>query len=139
MQLYIATGNLVKDNELRMTTNGKSVLKNTLAIRRDKDNTDFMEFTCFGTTAELLNKYTTKGSKIGIQGEFKNNNYEKDGKKIYRNELLVRSIELLGTKEQKLNAETGEPIQETTEEPTQGDPFQEFNSEVQLTDDMLPF
>ena len=131
MQLYIATGNLVKDNELRVTTSGKSVVKNTLAIRRDKDNTDFMEFTCFGTTADLLNKYTTKGSKIGIQGEFKNNNYEKDGKKIYRNELLVRSIELLGTKERKLNTET--------EEPTQEDPFQEFNSEVQLTDDMLPF
>lgn len=137
MQLYIATGNLVKDNEFRVTTSGKSVVKNTLAIRRDKDNTDFMEFTCFGTTAELLNKYTTKGSKIGIQGEFKNNNYEKDGKKIYRNELLVRNIELLGTKEHKLNAETGEPI--SIEEPTQGDPFQEFNSEVQLTDDMLPF
>lgn len=137
MQLYIATGNLVKDNELRVTTSGKSVVKNTLAIRRDKDNTDFMEFTCFGTTADLLNKYTTKGSKIGIQGEFKNNNYEKDGKKIYRNELLVRSIELLSTKERKSNTETGEPA--SAEEPTQGDPFQEFNSEVQLTDDMLPF
>lgn len=137
MQLYIATGNLVKDNELRVTTSGKSVVKNTLAIRRDKDNTDFMEFTCFGTTAELLNKYTTKGSKIGIQGEFKNNNYEKDGKKIYRNELLVRTIELLGTKAQKLNVEIGEPT--LAEEPTQTDPFQEFNSEVQLTDDMLPF
>ena len=137
MQLYIATGNLVKDNELRVTTSGKSVVKNTLAIRRDKDNTDFMEFTCFGTTADLLNKYTTKGSKIGIQGEFKNNNYEKDGKKIYRNELLVRSIELLSTKAQKSNTETGEPT--SAEEPTQTDPFQEFNSEVQLTDDMLPF
>lgn len=137
MQLYIATGNLVKDNELRVTTSGKSVVKNTLAIRRDKDNTDFMEFTCFGTTADLLNKYTTKGSKIGIQGEFKNNNYEKDGKKIYRNELLVRSIELLSTKERKSNTETVEPT--SAEEPTQGDPFQEFNSEVQLTDDMWPF
>ena len=137
MQLYIATGNLVKDNELRVTTSGKSVVKNTLAIRRDKDNTDFMEFTCFGTTADLLNKYTTKGSKIGIQGEFKNNNYEKDGKKIYRNELLVRSIELLSTKERKSNTETVEPT--SAEESTQEDPFQEFNSEVQLTDDMLPF
>ena len=134
MQLYIATGNLVKDNELRVTTSGKSVVKNTLAIRRDKDNTDFMEFTCFGTTAELLNKYTTKGSKIGIQGEFKNSNYEKDGKKIYRNELLVRTIELLSTK--KSNTETGEPT--SAEEPTQTDPFQEFGeeNEVELT---LPF
>lgn len=135
MQLYIATGNLVKDNELRVTTSGKSVVKNTLAIRRDKDNTDFMEFTCFGTTAELLNKYTTKGSKIGIQGEFKNNNYEKDGKKIYRNELLVRSIELLSAKAQKLNAETGETT--STEEPTQTDPFQEFSGEISDLD--LPF
>lgn len=136
MQLYIATGNLVKDNELRVATSGKSVVKNTLAIRRDKDNTDFMEFTCFGTTADLLNKYTTKGSKIGIQGEFKNNNYEKDGKKIYRNELLVRSIELLGTKERKSNTETGELT--SAEELTQEDPFQEFSgeNEVELT---LPF
>ena len=130
MQLYIATGNLVKDNELRVTTSGKSVVKNTLAIRRDKDNTDFMEFTCFGTTAELLNKYTTKGSKIGIQGEFKNNNYEKDGKKIYRNELLVRSIELLSTKERKSNTETGELT--SAEEPTQTDPFQEFSGEDEI-------
>lgn len=130
MQLYIATGNLVKDNELRVTTSGKSVVKNTLAIRRDKDNTDFMEFTCFGTTADLLNKYTTKGSKIGIQGEFKNNNYEKDGKKIYRNELLVRSIELLSTKERKSNTETGETT--SAEETTQGDPFQEFSGEDEI-------
>ena len=130
MQLYIATGNLVKDNELRVTTSGKSVVKNTLAIRRDKDNTDFMEFTCFGTTADLLNKYTTKGSKIGIQGEFKNSNYEKDGKKIYRNELLVRSIELLSTKERKSNTETGEPT--SAEEPTQEDPFQEFSGEDEI-------
>ena len=135
MQLYIATGNLVKDNELRVTTSGKSVVKNTLAIRRDKDNTDFMEFTCFGTTAELLNKYTTKGSKIIIQGEFKNNNYEKDGKKIYRNELLVKTIELLGTKERKPNTETGETT--STEEPTQTDPFQEFSGEISDLD--LPF
>lgn len=135
MQIYIATGNLVRDNELRVTTSGKSVVKNTLAIRRDKDNTDFMEFTCFGTTADLLNKYTTKGSKIGIQGEFKNNNYEKDGKKVYRNELLVKSVELLGTKKSDIKIE--EPTSEVIQESTQGDPFEEFGTEISNLD--LPF
>lgn len=101
MQKYIAIGNLTKDNELRMTQSGKQVLKNSIAIRRDKDNTDYVNFTAFGKTAELLSKYTNKGSKILIEGEIRTGKYEKDGKTTYTTDLIVSTIELLSKAEKK--------------------------------------
>ena len=105
MQKYIAIGNLTKDNELRMTQNGTQVLKNSIAIRRDKDNTDFVNFTVFNKTAELLNKYTSKGSKILIEGEIRTGKYEKEGKTNYTSEVVVHNIEFLDNKKQETKEE----------------------------------
>ena len=128
MNKYIGSGNLTKDNELRMTQSGTQVLKNTLAIRRDKDNTDFINFTAFGKTAELLSKYTNKGSKILIEGEIRTGKYEKEGKTNYTSEVVVHNIEFLDNKKQ----ETKEELQ-TNEKNTV------YTEDITITDDDLPF
>ena len=128
MQKYIAIGNLTKDNELRMTQSGTQVLKNSLAIRRDKDNTDFINFTAFGKTAELLSKYTNKGSKILIEGEIRTGKYEKDGKTTYTSEVVVHNIEFLDSKKQ-----------ETKEELTMDGNNVVYTKDIEITDDDLPF
>ena len=128
MNKYIAIGNLTKDNELRMTQSGTQVLKNTLAIRRDKDNTDFINFTAFGKTAELLNKYTNKGSKILIEGEIRTGKYEKDGKTTYTSEVVVHNIEFLDSKKQ-----------ETKKELTTDENNVVYQKDIEITDDDLPF
>ena len=127
MQKYIAIGNLTKDNELRMTQSGKQVLKNSIAIRRDKGNTDYVNFTAFGKTAELLSKYTNKGSKILIEGEIRTGKYEKDGKTVYTSDIVVNTIELLSKAEKK---------QEELPTDEKGVIYQE---DIQIDDSMLPF
>ena len=132
MQKYIAIGNLTKDNELRMTQSGKQVLKNTIAIRRDKDNTDFVNFTAFGKTAELLSKYTNKGSKILIEGEIRTGKYEKDSKTVYTSDIVVNTIELLSKPDQKEETQTKEEL------PTNENNVV-YQEDIQISDDDLPF
>ena len=128
MQKYIAIGNLTKDNELRMTQSGTQVLKNSLAIRRDKDNTDFINFTAFGKTAELLSKYTNKGSKILIEGEIRTGKYEKAGETKYTSEVVVHNIEFLDSKKQ-----------EAKEELTTDENNVVYQKDIEIDSDLLPF
>ena len=69
MNKIIITGNVVRDNDVKDTTTTK-VLKNTLAVKREfkKDETDFINIVAFSKTAELIAKYTQKGSKLMVEG-----------------------------------------------------------------------
>ena len=60
--------------------------------------TDFFRISCWGAKAELIQKYCTKGTKLLISGRLKNNNYEKNGQKIYSNEIVIDSLEFLEVK-----------------------------------------
>ena len=130
MNLVVLTGRLTKDCELKYTSNQKEVVKNTIAVRRDKDNSDFISFTAFGKTAEILNQYTSKGSMISIKGEIRTGKYEKDGETKYSQDILVNSLELLSNKKQDNTSETKEEdIEETNVK----------LDELEITDDDLPF
>ena len=75
MNSIIISGNIVRDNDVKVTTT--KVLKNTQAVKREfkKDETDFVNYTAFGKTAELLEKYTQKGSKLLIRGRHQIGSY----------------------------------------------------------------
>ena len=126
MNLVILTGRLTKDSELKYTSNKKEVVKNTIAVRRDKTNSDFISFTAFGNTAKILNQYTSKGSMISIKGEIRTGKYEKDGETKYSQDILVSSLELLGNKKDDTKEED---IEETSVK----------LDELEITDDDLPF
>lgn len=133
MNKVLLAGNLTKDSELKYTTSKKPIVKNSIAVRRDKDNTDFINFTAFGKTAETLCTYTQKGTKILLIGEIRTGSYEKDGKKTYTQDILVSSIELLCKSEKPLETAKNEQIQE------EQDLYKEFSEEVEITDADLPF
>ena len=104
-------GNLTKDNELRQAGQTQ-VLKNTLAVKREfkKDETDFINITAFGKTAELIAKYTQKGSKLYIEGSLQIGSYEKDGIKRQTADIIVRNIEFIGgNKQNKESYFLGDP------------------------------
>ena len=62
MNKFIGVGNLTKDGELRSTESGKTIYSNSLAMRNDFKNkdgeydTEFINFSAWGTTAEYLKK-----------------------------------------------------------------------------------
>lgn len=90
-------------------------------------------------TAEFLNNYASKGSKVLVEGRLTNRSYDKaDGTKGYITEIIAEKVELLDVKKRE-NASTEKqaaPVQENNE---QGDPFAEFGQEVIINDDDLPF
>ena len=84
----ILIGNLVRDIEIRHTTNTKlAVCQNAIAVndRRKNaagewvDETSFIDVTFFGRTAELVGQYLTKGSPVFVEGRLKQDTWEKDG------------------------------------------------------------
>ena len=111
MNKVFLVGNLTKDPELRYTQSGKATARMSIAINQgygDKQTTDFFNLIAWEKTAELCDKFLSKGSKILVDGRLKNNNYEKDGVKHYGVDVIVISIEFLDKKkfEQKNNVET---------------------------------
>ena len=92
----VITGRLTKDIELRRTTSGKTCTSFTLAVNRNKQETDFINCVAWDKVAELLERYTHKGSQIGVEGRIQTRNYDdKNGKKVYITEVLVNSISFL--------------------------------------------
>ena len=106
-------GNVTKDIELRSSTNTE-VAKFSLAVRRDKDNTDFINCVAFGKTAELLEKYVKKGHKVGVEGRIQTGKYEKDGRTIYTTDVVVNKIHLV---EKLIKESETKPVEEEQEDP----------------------
>lgn len=100
MNKYIATGNVVRDMEVTFLANGTALLKNALAVKDEfkKDTTYFFNFTAFGKTAETMANYLNKGSKILIEAQLAQSNYEKDGQKRTSIDLIVNRFEFLDSK-----------------------------------------
>lgn len=92
----VLTGRLTKDIELRRTTSGKTCTSFTLAVSRNKQETDFINCVAWDKLAELLERYTHKGFQIGVEGRIQTRNYDdRNGKKVYITEVLVNSISFL--------------------------------------------
>ena len=98
MNIAIISGNLTKDIEISSTKTGKHVTRFCLGVRRDKEATDFINCEAWGTVADLLEKYCSKGSKIGVSGKIRNVSYEKDGKTVYKTYILVSDVDFYSTK-----------------------------------------
>lgn len=103
MNKAIIEGNLVRDPELKKANNGKSFINFTLAVSDDYKNqkgelvkqTDFVNCTAWGTTAEVIAKYTAKGKPLLIEGKIKTRTYDKNGEKKYSTEVSVSELYLL--------------------------------------------
>ena len=105
MNKIIITGRLTKDPELRYTSNQKVVTSFTLAVDRPFLNqegvreADFIPVVVWGKTAEIINKFCTKGQKLLIEGRVQVRNYEdKSGEKRWVTEVIGDKIEFLERK-----------------------------------------
>ena len=101
MNKVILMGRLVRDPESRHTQDQMCVAKFTLAIdRRGKDKeADFISCTAFGKTAEFVDKYIKKGTKVALEGRWQTGSYtNKEGTKIYTNDCIVDQIEFAESK-----------------------------------------
>jgi len=63
------------------------------------EDTQWHNLVAFGKTAEIMQKYVTKGKEIAIEGKITYRSYDtQDGQKKYITEIRVEELVLLGTK-----------------------------------------
>ena len=102
MNVVLLTGNLVRDPEKSYTNSGMAVTRFTIAINRifgkkeGGQDADFIRVTCFDKQAEHVEKYLTKGSKVGVEGRIQTGSYQgKDGNTVYTTDIIANRVEFL--------------------------------------------
>lgn len=129
MNLVMLLGRLTKDPEIRYTQGdqGTKIASFTLAVDRrykkeGQPTADFINCKAFGKTAEIIGKYCTKGKQIALTGEIQTGSYtNKEGKKVYTTDVLVTTVQLLGSSEPAKttqNAQAPAPAPQPDPEPT---------------------
>ena len=103
MNNVILIGRLVKDPEIRVISQSEKTVANfTLAVDRPmaKEKTaDFIRIVCFGKTAELCERFLTKGRQVAVQGRIQTGSYKtQSGDTRYTTEVYADRIEFLGSK-----------------------------------------
>ena len=97
-------GRLTRDPETRITPNGLAVTRFSVAVdrrfKRDGEQTaDFINCVSFGKTAEFIEKYFSKGQRIGLTGRIQTGSYtNKEGKKIYTTDVIAENVEFVESK-----------------------------------------
>ena len=99
------SGNLTRDPELRATAAGSSVLTFGVAVndrRRNQktgeweDVPNFIDCVVFGNRAEPLSRFLTKGTKVAVEGKLRWSQWERDGQKRSKIEVVVDECEFMG-------------------------------------------
>lgn len=112
----IISGNLTRDPELRQTQSGTSVLSIGVAVNdRHKnastgeweDYANFIDCTLFGNRAEAMDRLLKKGSKVTIDGKLRWSQWERDGQKRSKIEVIVQDIDPSGN----LKKSSGEAVE----------------------------
>ncbi|WP_373752031.1 single-stranded DNA-binding protein [Jeotgalibaca porci] len=156
-------GRLTKDIDLRYTQSGAAVGSFNLAVERNFKNadgereTDFIRCQIWRKAAENLEKFTSKGSLIGIEGSVQTRNYENNqGQRVYVTEINVDNFTLLESKKDSQNNnasgtqnnDMGEYNQQTqntaqgqygANNASQFGGFANQQNSINVTDDQLPF
>lgn len=96
-------GNITKPHEIKRTANNLAVLNFTLAINstyKEKNDVTFVEITCFDKTAENIAKYTSKGSKLFVEGRLKLDKWENEKGKFQKLNVVAEHFVFLDNKNQ---------------------------------------
>lgn len=96
------SGNLTRDPELKVTQSGKSMLLFGIAVGErgsgDKAYTNFFNCVIWGSYAETMQKYLSKGQKVTVAGSlhYSSWNDPKTGYTRSKVEVYVRDIDTMG-------------------------------------------
>ena len=110
------TGNLTRDPELRQTQGGSPILTFGVAVndrRRNQqtgeweDVPNFVDCVMFGSRAEAVSRFISKGSKVAIEGKLRYSSWERDGQRRSKLEVIVDEIEFLSSRNSQGSSQGG--------------------------------
>lgn len=100
-------GHLGADPEIVNLTDGKKIAKFSIATTERYKNkqgeqvsdTQWHQVVAWNKTAEIIEKYVTKGKQVGVEGKLTTRAWEdKEGNKRYTTEVICNELLLLGNK-----------------------------------------
>lgn len=157
MNKIILVGRLTRDPELRSMGNGGNVSNFSIAVNRNFKNkegnydADFFNCVAYRNSADFISKYFKKGNMICVEGRVQNRSYDaQDGSKRYITEVIVENVEFVGGRNENSNSANGfdnfidepspAPIDAMPEyDIPKSDPYENYDKEVSLSDNDLPF
>ena len=117
MNTVILLGRLGKDPEISYTQSSTAIANLSIATteKRKKGNewedvTEWHKVIFFGSQADAIGKYLSKGNRILITGRLQTNDWtDKEGKKHYQTEIIGNSFEFIDSKNDGKKTEKTEP------------------------------
>ena len=157
MNKVVLVGRLTRDPEVRSTSSGSNTARFTVAVNRNFKNkdgqydADFVSCVAFRNTADFVSRFFKKGSMIGLEGRIQTGSYDaQDGSKRYTTDVVVDNVEFVGGRNEGgspapsnnsyMDMPASDPIDIMPEYdiPT-SDPYENYDKEVSLSDNDLPF
>ncbi|MBQ6967506.1 MAG: single-stranded DNA-binding protein [Lachnospiraceae bacterium] len=121
MNVVVLVGRLTRDPDIRQSQgeNQTVVARYTLAVDRrfsrnnSEQNADFISMVSFGKTAEFIEKYVKKGTKLVVRGRIQTGSYtNKDGQKVYTTDVVGEDVEFAESKKASEGADGGSSYSE---------------------------
>ncbi len=107
----LISGNLTRDPELRASGSGTQILRFGVAVndrRRNpqtnewEDVPNFVDCVMFGSRADALSRYLSKGTKVTVEGKLRYSSWEaKDGGRRSKLEVVVDELEFMSSRNQQ--------------------------------------
>ena len=103
----ILTGNLTRDPEIRRTQSGMAIMSFGIAVNDRRKNSqtgewedyaNFIDCTMFGSRAEAVSNFISKGSKVALEGKLRYSTWERDGQKRSKLEVIVDEIDFMSSR-----------------------------------------
>ena len=107
----ILIGNLIADPEMRYIPSGSGVCNFKIAVNRKyksgdetKEEVLFIGITAWGKSAENCAQYLNKGSQVLVEGRLQQQNWEADGQKRSKIEVVSESVKFMSKPQAKQEA-----------------------------------
>lgn len=115
----VLMGRLARDPDVRYTPAKQKVARFTVCCGRQwkdkatgekKEHTDFISVTAWSFTADVIEKYTKKGSQLLVEGRISTRDYDdtKTGEHKWVTEVVADNVVLLGNKQSGDGAATAQ-------------------------------
>jgi len=150
LNVTVMEGRTTRLPELRYTKSGTPILALSLAVNYSikdgdeyKDVASFFDCEYFGKGAEAVNKYLGKGTKVLVQGEFRQDRWEQDGQPRSKIKVFVHELKVLDFHRDK-PAEGSVSVQDVSNtvqrKPSEpADPSKPPITSAEMFDDDIPF
>lgn len=138
-----ASGNLGKDCEQRWTPNGKAIASFSLPVKQgygEHEKVSWVICKMFGTKAEKLPEYLTKGTKVTVTGEFVMEEWtSQNGEKKSAPVIIVNQLDFGGNSNQAGSQQPARQPQQPRQQAQQNEPPMDWDDNIPFAPIGLPY